>query len=157
MSTKGKTRFYADENIEEYLVQYIRHEGYRVDYAIELGYSGRDDSFHLQEAKHRKAVLLSRDLDFLNHKTFPFHILNDTAIVVIAREQKGAYDINFGFVLVNLFTHVTPSGNKNLYGLKIELRGSKAIFYARIKGKIRTDEFDIYRETPNRELFIETQ
>lgn len=134
---------------------YIRDEGYRVDYATELGYNGRDDSFHLQEAKRRKAVLLSKDLDFLNHKTFPFHILNDTAIVVIAREQKGAHDINFGFLLVNLFKHVASSGNKNLHGLKIELRGSKAIIHARIKGEIRTDEFDISRETPNRELFTE--
>lgn len=38
----GRTRLYADENIEVYLVDFIRGKGCKVDYAIELGFSPRE-------------------------------------------------------------------------------------------------------------------
>jgi len=79
----GKTRFYADENVELDLVDYFQSRGYRVESAHKLGLLSRDDHFHLQEAKRRKVVLLTRDVDFLNHREFPFRDLKNAAIVIM--------------------------------------------------------------------------
>ena len=40
----AKVKYYADENVEQYLVDYIRDQGYKVEYAQELGFASRDDS-----------------------------------------------------------------------------------------------------------------
>jgi predicted nuclease of predicted toxin-antitoxin system len=81
--TSGKARFYADENVEAYLVKHIRNSGIRVEYANELGFNPRDDLFHLQEARRRKCILLTRDLDYLDHREFSFDLLKDTAVVIL--------------------------------------------------------------------------
>jgi predicted nuclease of predicted toxin-antitoxin system len=54
------------------LADILRDEGFHVECANELGYQPRDDTFHLQEARRRKSVLLTHDLDFLDHGKIPF-------------------------------------------------------------------------------------
>jgi predicted nuclease of predicted toxin-antitoxin system len=151
--TSPRARFYADENIGRELVDYIRGQGFRVEYAPELGLSPRDDSFHLQEATRRKCILLSNDADFLDHRRFPFDRLKNTAIVVIRTEPKSEVPANYGYALLCLLKEVAPSGRRNLYGLKIEIRGPRMIFYAHVDGEIRQDEVDISKPMPERELF----
>lgn len=140
----GRTRLYADENIEVYLVDFIRGKGCKVDYAIELGFSPRDDNFHLQEARRRKCVLISRDKGYLNHRKFPFHNLKDTAIIVLMTEETYENRVSYGFMLLALLENVMKWGNKELFGEKIEIRGSKMIFHYTTDGQIKTDIHDIY-------------
>jgi predicted nuclease of predicted toxin-antitoxin system len=148
----GKAKFYADENVEAYLVEHIRRNGFKVVCANELGFSPRDDGFHLQEARRRKYILLTKDNDFLDHRIFPFHELKDTAIVILRTENKGSHDWSFGYMLVSLFD-LAASGNKNLHGLKVELKGPKTLFYANVDGKIKSDEIDISRGGYEKDLF----
>jgi len=149
----GKARFYADENVEQILIDHVRESGYKIDSANELGFHPRDDTFHLQEAKRRKCILLTRDKDFLVHNRFPFHHLNDTAIVVLRTDFGGSADLNYGYMLVSLFDEIASSGNANLHGLKIELRGTRIKFHAQIGGAIRVDEVDISKPGYGKDLF----
>ena len=139
----GKVRFYADEDIQDELVAYIREEGYRVHAARELGLSPRDDRSHLQEARKRKCVLLTRDLDYLNHRRFPFTQLKDTAIVILRTPLSHSKPVTSGFALLALLKEVADSGSRNLYGLKIEIQGPRITLHARIRGRIRSETVDI--------------
>jgi hypothetical protein len=151
--TKPRTRFYADENIESNLVCHLRAQGFHVDYAVNLGFSKRDDSFHLQEARRRKCVLLSKDRGYLDHHRFPFQDLVDTAIIVIKTAYSGADIINLGHMLVSLVDVVGPSGNKNIHGLKMDIKGPATTLFARVNGRIMSDVFEL--GDPDRDLFTE--
>jgi Domain of unknown function (DUF5615) len=148
----GKCRFYADENIEPQLVELLRDEGFRVDTAAQLGFAPRDDKFHLQEAKRRKALLLTRDNDFLDHQRFPFSVLNDTGIIFV-RTAPGAPADTFRASLAAL-VDLGYSGNHNLHGTKVEIAGPILTFHARIGGRIMTDKADI-RVPGEQELFAD--
>jgi predicted nuclease of predicted toxin-antitoxin system len=149
----GRVRFYADENIEQYLVDYIRDQGFHVDSAQELALSPRDDTFHLQEARRRKCVLLTKDTDFLNHSKFPFQNLKDTAIVILRTEDVPETKLNYGYMLICLLEEIGGSGNQNVLGLKVEIRGPRMILYARIDGKIKQDVVDVSQPREDRALF----
>jgi predicted nuclease of predicted toxin-antitoxin system len=103
-------KFYADENIDIALVRYLRHDhSANIQSAVELGLSGRDDSFHFQEARRRNRFLLTHDKDFLNHSLFPFQGL--TGVVILDTPSVG-------YSAYWLYEHILPSG-KNIVGTKI--------------------------------------
>lgn len=56
---------YADENIEEAIIQGLRRREIKVISSREEGFIGKDDEFHLQRAKQIGAVVLTHDTDFL--------------------------------------------------------------------------------------------
>ena len=56
---------YADENVEEAIIQGLRRRNIEVVSVRERGYVGKDDEFHLQRAKQLGAVVLTHDADFL--------------------------------------------------------------------------------------------
>jgi predicted nuclease of predicted toxin-antitoxin system len=149
----GWARFYADENVDQRLLSWLRRRGYRVDSAQDLGLIGRDDSFQLQEARRRKAVLLTNDVDYLNHRRFPFTQLRDTAIVIMRTEEKGEGRVDFGYMLLALDKEIGASHRSGLNGLKIEVRGPRMILHARVRSRIRTDEINISRPWKTRRLF----
>jgi len=151
----GWARFYADEDIEDHLIVHLRDKGYHVDSARELGFAKKDDRFQLHEARRRKAVLLTRDLDFLNHRVHRFDELGDTGIVILRTEDKPETRVEFGYMLLALQKELGPSGSKGLHGLKIELRGPRMVLYARVNGRIRKDEVDISKPYGSRELFLD--
>lgn len=153
--TIGRARFYADENISQYLIDHIRSKGLRVISAKEEGLSPRDDVFHIEEARRRKCILLTRDSDFLDHRKFPFQKLKDTAIVILRTENKRNDRLNFGYMLLCLFDEIGASGNRNLQGLKIEIKGPKIIFHARVGGRIKRDVVDISEPFEDRGLFLD--
>src|SRR2546427_8777126 len=62
----GRARFYADENVDHDLITWLRGRKFHVQSAQALGYKGRDDRFHLQEAARPKCVLLTDDRDYLD-------------------------------------------------------------------------------------------
>jgi predicted nuclease of predicted toxin-antitoxin system len=149
----GKARFYADEDIETDLIDYIREQGYRVVSAKELGFKGREDRFHLQEARRRKCILLTRDRGYLDHRRFPFTLLPDTAIVVLHTQARASARRAFAFLLHNLLKEVANSGRRNLAGLKIEIQGPRMLLYARERGRTRQDTVDVSRPSPDKDLF----
>lgn len=152
-----RAKFYADENIEAFLVDHLRSQGLKIDSAVELGFQSRDDRFHLQEARRRKSVLLTRDTDFLDDRRFPYHNLRDTAVVVLRTELGAPTALDFGYALVVLLDHITPSGRRNLTGLKVEIKGPRMIFHARVDGKVKRDEVDISKPIVDRVLFEAAQ
>lgn len=58
-------KIYADENIERSIIEGLRRRGIEVISAIELGYAGKPDAFHIRKASEIKAVILTHDTDFL--------------------------------------------------------------------------------------------
>ncbi len=58
-------KIYADENIERSIIEGLRRRGIEVFSAIELGYAGKPDAFHIKKASEMKAVVLTHDTDFL--------------------------------------------------------------------------------------------
>ena len=85
----GRARFYADENVDHDLITWLRGRKFHVQSAQALGYKGRDDRFHLQEAARPKCVLLTDDRDYLDHSAFPFSRINRTAIIVLGSTVQG--------------------------------------------------------------------
>jgi predicted nuclease of predicted toxin-antitoxin system len=145
-------KLYADENVESFLVAHLRNQGLDVEHATELGYKPRDDQFHLQEARRRNAVLITRDLDFLDNRKFPFFNLRDTAIIVF-RTETNQLNLNVGYALVALLDWIAKGRITPIFGLKIEIKGPRFIFHAEIDGQIKRDELDISKKITTRRLF----
>ncbi len=152
-----RAKLYADENIETNLVRHLRSQGVAVDYAVELGFNPREDEFHFQEARRRKAILLTKDIDFLDNNRFPYRNMKDTAIVVLRTEKGYTATLDFGYALVALLDHIVASGTKNLTGLKMEIKGPKIVFHALVNGKVKRDEIDISKGFKDRMLFDEAK
>jgi len=110
----GRVKFYADENIDMGLVDYLR-EKHKVNIktANEMGFSGRDDEFHFAEAKRQKRFLLTCDSDFLNHSKFPFKEMVGIVILDVPQQMPG-----LGWMALWLESEIVPSG-KEIYGTKI--------------------------------------
>ena len=64
-------KIYSDENIEYSIIEGLRRRKIKVLSAIELGYKGMSDEFHIQKASEMKAVVLTHDLDFLRIASNP--------------------------------------------------------------------------------------
>jgi len=58
-------KIYADENIEQSIVEGLLRRGVEIVSAGELGHIGRSDEFHLRKASEMNAVILTHDNDFL--------------------------------------------------------------------------------------------
>lgn len=58
-------KIYADENIEQSIIEGLRRRKIEVISARELGYFGKPDEFHIKKAFEMKAVILTHDSDFL--------------------------------------------------------------------------------------------
>lgn len=58
-------KIYADENIERSIIEGLRRRKIELLSAIELGYIGKPDEFHIKKASEMKAVILTHDSDFL--------------------------------------------------------------------------------------------
>lgn len=62
---------YADENIENSIIERLRRRRIEVVSARELGYVGKPDEFHIRKASEIKAVILTHDIDFLRIASSP--------------------------------------------------------------------------------------
>jgi predicted nuclease of predicted toxin-antitoxin system len=58
-------KIYADENIETSIIDGLRRRRITVHSAVELGYRGKSDKFHLSKAQELDAIVLTHDVDFL--------------------------------------------------------------------------------------------
>jgi predicted nuclease of predicted toxin-antitoxin system len=64
-------KIYADENIEAAIIEGLRRRKINVIAAVELGYHGKPDEFHLAKAGELESVILTHDVDFLMMATKP--------------------------------------------------------------------------------------
>ena len=64
-------KIYADENIESAILEGLRRRKINVVAAVELGYRGKPDEFHLAKAGELEAVILTHDVDFLMMASMP--------------------------------------------------------------------------------------
>jgi predicted nuclease of predicted toxin-antitoxin system len=64
-------KIYADENIESAIIEGLRRRKIAVVAAVELGYRGKPDEFHLAKAVELEAVILTHDVDFLMMASMP--------------------------------------------------------------------------------------
>jgi predicted nuclease of predicted toxin-antitoxin system len=64
-------KIYADENIEYAIIEGLRRRKINVVAAVELGYRGKSDAFHLAKASELEAVILTHDVDFLMMASMP--------------------------------------------------------------------------------------
>jgi predicted nuclease of predicted toxin-antitoxin system len=69
-----KAKIYADEDIEEEAVEWIRSRGVNIKSARELGHRGKPDSFHAALAfKEKRFLLTKNEKDFFDNAAVPFH------------------------------------------------------------------------------------
>ena len=66
-------KIYADENIESSIIEGLRRRGIEVVSALEYGYFGKADEFHLKKASEIKAEILTHDTDFLKFAPCSLH------------------------------------------------------------------------------------
>jgi hypothetical protein len=117
-SFPGRVKFYADENIDIGLIQYLRKvHKVNITSALEMGFHSREDHFHFQEAKRQKRFLLTCDKDFLNHSRFPFNQMLGAVILDVPSGFPG-----LGWMSWWLEEHIVPSGK--------EIRGTKIVLHA---------------------------
>jgi predicted nuclease of predicted toxin-antitoxin system len=77
--TKEETRrilarasFYADHNLDSAFIEMLRHLGWTVETAAEIGAASQSDAWHFRRAFKTNRVLLTMDKDFLDDKQYPF-------------------------------------------------------------------------------------
>ncbi len=132
-SLPSRIKFYADEDVEIHLVNFLRQRHkLNITTAAELGFTGRDDRFHFQEAKRQGRFLLTCDKDFLNHSQFPFNQMVGVVILDIPSERPGV-----GWTIVALEREIVPSG-KHIHGTKIVIHaGNFDIYWRDETGKVQ--------------------
>jgi hypothetical protein len=77
-----KMKLYADEDIEDEAVAFLRGRGVNIKSARELGYRRKPDSFHAAYAHRTKRFLITRNgKDYLDDAEFPFRSLHGLIVV----------------------------------------------------------------------------
>jgi predicted nuclease of predicted toxin-antitoxin system len=113
----GRVRLYADEDIHEAIVLFLRENKVNVTSARELGYSGRDDRFQFAEAGRQGRALLTGDRGFLDNRRFPLGGSHCVIVLDLAQDDTAAV----GHALEWLIAEVVPSGEA-IDGTKIAVR-----------------------------------
>jgi predicted nuclease of predicted toxin-antitoxin system len=65
-------KIYADENIETSIIDGLRRRRITEHSAVELGYRGKPDKFHMSKADELDAIVLTHDVDFLIMGSAPY-------------------------------------------------------------------------------------
>ena len=83
-----KIRLYADEDVEEEVVELFRDNGVNITSARELGHRGKPDSFQAAQAFKEKRFLLTKNTKhYLDDRKVPFTRLH--GVIVIERDISG--------------------------------------------------------------------
>jgi len=72
-----RAKLYADEDIEEEVVEFFRERGVNIKSARELGHRGKPDSFHAALAHKEKRFLLTKNAKhYMDDRIVPFQIVH---------------------------------------------------------------------------------
>ena len=122
-------RVYADEDIEDGAVAWLRARGVNINSARELGYRGNPDSFHAALAFKKKRFLLTKNgKDFLDDHKLPFHRTH--GVIVLSTDFRDVKQ--YVKTLAHLFGIIIPFGG----------------FYSKYKITVGADTFVLRRVTP---------
>jgi predicted nuclease of predicted toxin-antitoxin system len=69
----GKARILVDENLGEGVARFLRERGCNVEFARDVGLSGKDDAQVAAYAWRERRMIWTHDRDFLDDKLLPEH------------------------------------------------------------------------------------
>jgi predicted nuclease of predicted toxin-antitoxin system len=135
-----RVKLYADEGIEEEVVQTIRDRGVNISSVRERGQQGKPDEMHFATARREHRFVLTKDKDFLDDKRFPLQRKGPGIIYI-----HGDFSIEDQYVgaIANLLTYIIPYSQ--IYeAIKIQLSERRMTFrYIDYEGKICQNECEI--------------
>jgi hypothetical protein len=137
LNSLRKVRLYADEGVEEEVVQAIRDRGVNIFSVRERGEQGKPDEVHLATARRESRFLLTKDKDFLDDRRFP---LQKHGPGIIYLHGSFRAEEPYWETIANLLIYIVPYSQ--IYeAIKIQLSAKHMTFrYITYEGKIRTDE-----------------
>src|SRR5262249_36207454 len=116
------TRFFADENIEPWVVWLMRRNDLDVVTARELGTVGHDDQAVFSAAWRLKRVIVTHDFDFMNDTAFPFNRCPGVLIL----PDMGRNMMELGRI-ANTATLLLQRGDRIWNGTKIEVSRDRVL------------------------------
>jgi hypothetical protein len=125
-SGQRRARFYADEDIEDEVVEVLRNRGANIVSARELGYLRKPDSFHVAYAlKKRRFILTKNARHYMDDAVVPPNLTHG---VVVLDVRAGDTDAMAG-ALARLLETVLRFGDW-LQGCKVRLspQGEEILF-----------------------------
>src|SRR5262245_17788716 len=91
-----KMRLYADEDVEEEIVELFRDSGVNITSARESGFRGKPDSFHVGHAFSEKRFLLIKNgKDFLDDAKLPYTRLYGLIVIEGSMRDTTSYAKSF--------------------------------------------------------------
>jgi len=135
-----KARLYADEDVEEEVVGFLRDSGVNIKSARELaGHRGKDDSFHAAFAfKEKRFVLTKNAKHYLDDKAVAFYRLHG----VIAIEGDMGNMVQYTRALLRVL-ELIPYGD-TYTRMKISVSSSRLTFhFVDSKGRMTVQRFKL--------------
>jgi predicted nuclease of predicted toxin-antitoxin system len=135
-----KARLYADEDIEDEVVQAIRDKGVNISSVRERGERGKPDEVHLATARREHRFLLTKDKDFLDDRRFPLQ-KEGPGIIYLHGDFRA--EERYAGAVANLLIYIVPYSQ--IYkGAKIQLSEKHMTFrYIDYEGRVCVDECEI--------------
>jgi hypothetical protein len=119
-----KAKLYADEDIEDEIVELIRSEGVNITSARELGHRGKPDSFQIGYAYNEKRFLLTKnEKDFFDNRAVPPH--RNYGVIAIHGNVK---EDDYWTAIDILLDHIIECGEMYI-GTKVRIKGNEVTFY----------------------------
>lgn len=116
-----KAKLYADEDIEEDVVESLRESGVNIESARELGHRGKPDQFHASLALRKRRFLLTKNAkDFLDDRRFP--VGRAPGVIVLKGDMARMED--YARAVLNVLRIIVPYGEL-FEGSKIVVSASR--------------------------------
>jgi len=140
-----RAKLYADEDIEDEVVEFLRENGVNITSARSSGHRGKPDSFHAALSYKEKRFLLTKNAKhFIDDKQVPFHMVH--GIIAIEGDMGEMYSYTRTLLTV---LDLVPYGEAYL-GMKIRVSKEELSFrFVDAGGKIirrrmKTDGEKVY-------------
>ncbi len=140
-----RVRLYADEDIEEEVVEWLREKNVNVVSARELGHRGKPDSFHVALAFKKHRFLLTKNgKHFLPNRAVPLD--RSHGIIVVEGDMRNME--SYARVMTHVLQIIIPYGS-HYVGTKFHVQQRHVTMHFRdFKGQQRTQRFSLERGGP---------
>ena len=147
-----RAKLYADEDIEDEVVEFLKDSGVNITSARSLSYRGKPDSFHAALSFKEKRFLLTKNAKhFMDDKRVPFHMVH--GIIAIEGDMGEMYSYTRTLLTV---LDLVPYGEAYL-GMKIRVSKEElSLSFIDAEGKIirrrmKTDGENVYEWIDNKD------